>query len=271
MIDSHVHFWNYDPVRDAWITTDMQLIRRDFLPADFRAANAEAGCIAVQASQSEAETDFLLQLAGEDDVIRGIVGWVDLRAADVGERLAYYRQFPIIRGFRHVVQGEPAGFLLRPEFLNGIRELTGAGFTYDILVYHHQLDDVIRFLEQFPGQRFVIDHGAKPGIAAGLIDDWAEKMRTIAQHPAIYCKASGLLTEADWARWKPETIFPYLDVLFDCFGSRRLMFGSDWPVVQVAGGYRAWLALLQDYLKDFSEPDKRAFFSDNATAFYKLS
>ncbi|PST83073.1 amidohydrolase [Pedobacter yulinensis] len=271
MIDSHVHFWNYDPRRDAWITPDMQAIRQDFLPAQFEQVNPGAGCVAVQASQTDLETGFLLQLASDNPTIQGVVGWTDLRAPNVEDTLAQYKTLALLKGFRHIVQAEPEGFLAQPDFIRGIHALGRAGFRYDILVFSQQLTEVAAFLEACPPQPFVLDHCAKPAIASGRIDDWTADIQRIARHPNVSCKVSGLLTEANWQNWSAKEIYPYLDVVFSAFGIERLLFGSDWPLVQLAGGYRAWLNLLSAYLDGFSEAEKTAFFGGNAARFYTLS
>lgn len=273
-IDSHQHFWRYHPVRDAWITADMQVIRRDFLPGDLQpllAANGIAGCIAVQADQSEAETDWLLQLAAEYPFIKGVVGWVDLRAEDIRERLAHYQQFLQLKGFRHIVQAESdPDFLLGKDFLRGITALSDFGFTYDILVLPAQLPAVVPFVEQCSAQKLIVDHLAKPCIRSGEINEWAYHMRQLGKHRHVYCKVSGMVTEADWQQWRVADLRPYLDVVFDAFGPERLLFGSDWPVCLVAAQYAEWCALLEDYMQAFTPAEKSMVWGGNAKQFYNL-
>jgi L-fuconolactonase len=273
-IDAHQHFWQYDVQRDSWITDEMSVLKRDFLPEDLlpeMAANDIDGCIAVQADQSERETLFLLDLASKYSAIAGVVGWIDLRSPLLADRLDYFSQFGKLRGFRHVVQSEPDDrFLLREDFVRGVATLAEFGFTYDLLIYPKQLPAAIGLVEKFPGQPFVIDHIAKPEIKSGRISPWAAHMKTIAASPNVYCKLSGLVTEADWRHWRAEDFRPYLDVVFDAFGTDRLIFGSDWPVCLLADTYRRVKQLVADYLSSFSDMDKDKIFGSNAVQFYGL-
>lgn len=274
-IDSHQHFWQYDPVRDAWINDDMKGIQRDFLPVDLAPILQKHqfdGCVAVQASQSEEETNFLLALAKENAFIKGVVGWVDLMSDTIDERLDYFAAFPTLKGFRHVVQGESdPEFMLRPKFRAGIAALEAYNFTYDILIYHHQLEQAIRFVKLFPEQPFVLDHIAKPDIKNGELDEWKIAIQKLALHENVYCKISGMVTEADWQHWKPSDFTVYLDTVVKAFGVERLMFGSDWPVCLVAAQYDAMLDLVSSYFGAFSKLEQKRIFGDNAAKFYKLS
>lgn len=274
-IDSHQHFWKYNPVRDQWITDDMVAIRRDFLPEDLLPelrANHIDGCIAVQADQSEEETRFLLDLAKENDFIRAVVGWVDLRADNVAECLGLLSQKKKLRGFRHIVQSEPDDrFMLQRAFLRGIGGLRQFGFTYDILLYPRQLPAAIELVARFPNQPFVIDHIAKPDIKAKRTLPWAQQMREIAGNRNVYCKVSGMLTEADWKNWKSDDCRPYLDIVFEAFGCDRIMFGSDWPVCLLAASYSQVIGLIADYTKDFSPAEKAKIFGLNAARFYGIA
>lgn len=272
-IDSHQHFWQYDPVKHGWINEDMAVIRKDFLPVDLQPLlkqNNISGCVAVQADQSEEETDFLIQLAKENSFIKGVVGWVDLRAENVRERLIHYHQTKIVKGFRHILQGEKPAFMLQPDFLRGMAALQEFGFTYDILIFPKHLPAAIELVKQFPQQAFVIDHIAKPFIKKGLIDDWKKGMEVIAQFPNVYCKISGMVTEAGWKTWKKEDFIPYLDVAVDNFGVNRLMFGSDWPVCLVAATYEKMIGLVKDYFSAFSVREQALIFGANASQFYHL-
>lgn len=274
-IDAHQHFWIFDPVRDAWINDDMSVIQRDFLPADLAPVlqeNHVNGCVAVQADQSEEETNFLLDLAGRHDFIKGVVGWVDLRSPALASRLLHFSQFPKLKGFRHIVQGEPDNrFLLREDFCRGVQALAQYDLTYDILIYPIQLPAAEEFVQRFPEQRLVIDHMAKPYIKKGDIKDWEKSMRNIARSGNVYCKISGLVTEADWQHWKPEDMKTYLNVVLEAFGPARLMYGSDWPVCLVAGNYGRVKALVTDFIASLSAAEQAAIMGGNATAFYKLS
>lgn len=274
-IDSHQHFWRYDPHRDDWITDEMAVLKRDFLPEHLAlelAANGVDASIAVQASQSERETLFLLDCAAQHPEIAGVVGWVDLRSSNLPERLAFFAQFKKLRGFRHIVQAEADdGFLLREDFCRGIESLHEFGFTYDILIYPRQLTAACEFVGRFPKQPFLIDHLAKPLIRDGIMEPWRSQIRAVAAHPNVCCKLSGLATEADWRKWSTDDCRPYLDVVFEAFGVERLMFGSDWPVCLLAGTYQRVKDLIGDYIKDLSAPDRAKVFGANAARFYGLA
>jgi L-fuconolactonase len=273
-IDAHQHFWHFDPVRDSWITEgSMSFIRRDFLPEDLAPIlqkNGFDGCVAVQADSSELETFFLLDLAARNTFIKGVVGWVDVKAGNLAERLDAFQQFPKLKGFRHVLQGEKPEFMLNPAFTDGVRVLGQRGFTYDILVFPKHLKAVKTFLKQLPNQPFVIDHMAKPYIKKGLIKEWAKDIKGIAQHENVLCKLSGMVTEGDWKGWKEADFTPYLDVVFDAFGSDRLMYGSDFPVCLVAGTYEKQLAIVKNYLSKLSDTEGSKIMGLNAQKFYNL-
>jgi L-fuconolactonase len=272
-IDTHVHFWHFDPVRDSWINQDMAILRQDYIPEKIQSTlqlHGIDGYVAVQADQSEAETNFLIGLAEKHTEIKGVVGWVDLCSENVEERLAFYSKHKIIKGWRHILQAEPDDFMMRADFHRGISALAQHDYTYDVLVYHHQLKTAVEFVSKFPNQQFVIDHCAKPGIAAGKIHTWKSHMKTLADHPNVFCKVSGLFTEAVWSKWTASDVYPYLDVVFDLFGTQRLMFGSDWPVILLAGTYTQWKYLLLDYMKDIREEEIALVFGDTARSFYKL-
>lgn len=273
-IDSHQHFWYFDPVRDSWITDDMAVIQRDFLPADLEpvlAQNGIDGCVAVQASQSENETLFLVKMAQTYDFVKGVVGWVDLQSEQLTERLTALSAYPEIKGYRHVAQAEPDDFLARPAVINGIRQLADFGLTYDILIYPSQLKAALELVRSVPDVKFVIDHLAKPYIRKQEINRWSNFMTQLAKYPNVSCKLSGMVTEADWHRWSRQDFVPYLDVLFEQFGPNRLMFGSDWPVCLVAANYTQVKNLIDDYVAPWGEEVRANVFGENATAFYGLS
>ena len=251
----------------------MRLLRRDYLPEDLApelADNSVDATVAVQADQSEDETRFLLDLAARHESIAGVVGWVDLRAADLPRRLEYFLQFEKLRGFRHIVQAEADDFLLREDFQRGVARLGEFGFTYDILVYERQLAAAVEFAALFPDQPFVIDHIAKPDHTTGSIDCWERRMRALAEHPHMMCKLSGLITEADWNGWSAAQFEPYLEIALDAFGPDRLMFGSDWPVCLLAGSYTQVKTLVEDFLRARPVSERAAIFGENATRFYNL-
>ncbi|AXE21148.1 amidohydrolase [Runella rosea] len=275
-IDSHQHFWIFDAVRDAWINDEMKRIQRNFLPEDLwpvLQANGVDGCVAVQADQSEAETLFLLALAEKySSFVKGVVGWVDLRASNLYEKLEYYSQYELLKGFRHVAQAEPDDFLARPEVIKGIRQLTAFDFTYDILIYPTQLKAALHLVRELPEVDFVVDHIAKPYIKDGKLNTWSNYMRQLAAQPQVHCKVSGMVTEADWKNWTKKDFYPYLDVVFEAFGPDRLVFGSDWPVCLVAAEYEQVIGLVRDYMINvgFSASDQAKVFGENATRFYRL-
>jgi len=272
-IDAHQHFWKFDPIRDSWIDETMQKIQRDFLPEDLLPLlheNRFAGCVAVQASQFEDETNFLINLAAKNDFIKGVVGWVDLRGVIIEERLHHFSSNKIIKGFRHVVQGEPDDFMLRKDFQNGISALKEFNFTYDILIFHRQLPAAIELVNQFPDQPFVIDHIAKPDIKSGDILLWKKEIQEIAKAENVSCKISGMVTEADWKNWKTDDLKPYLDVIFENFSTDKLMFGSDWPVLNVASDYTEVVKTLENYIAHLSVENQNKIWYENAKSFYKL-
>lgn len=273
-IDSHQHYWTYHPVKDAWITDDMQVIQRDFLPGNVLPCmqeNGISGCVAIQADQSEKENEFLLGLAGQHSFIKGIIGWIDLRANNLEERLQHYSKIKLMKGFRHILPGEPDDrFMLDEKFMRGIGLLSGYGFTYDVLINLRHLPYVPEFLAAFPNQRFVIDHLAKPFIKDKQLEEWKQNIEAVAAFPNVYCKVSGLTTEADWNNWTSDDFEPYLNVVFNTFGTHRLMFGSDWPVCNLAGGYNGVLAAIDKYIGRLSEHDKQLFWGKNSIEFYGL-
>lgn len=272
-IDSHQHFWKFDPVRDSWIDETMQNIQRDFLPEDLQpllSDNQFEGCVAVQASQSEEETHFLLDLASKNDFIKGVVGWIDLRNENIEERLQFFSDQKKLKGFRHVVQGEADDFMFGKEFRRGIVALKAFSYTYDILIFERQLPAAISLVKDFPNQKFVIDHIAKPDIKSGSIDSWKKGIEEIAKYYNVWCKISGMVTEADWKNWKQEDLKPYLDVIFENFSIDKLMYGSDWPVLNVASDYSEVVKTLEDYISKFSIEDQNKIWFENANEFYKL-
>lgn len=273
-IDAHQHFWVFDPVRDSWIDGPMPEIQRNFLPDDLEPilkTNGFDGCVVVQSDQSEAENEFQLKNADKNSIIKGVVGWVDFCSSEVESRLEYYSGFEPMKGFRHILQGEPdASFMLQKSFMQGVSLLRKFGFTYDLLIYPKHLQKAKKLVETFPDQPFVIDHIAKPDIKNKNIDDWKKDISAIAKMGNVSCKVSGMVTEADWKNWKPEDFTPYLDVVFEVFGAKRILFGSDWPVCNVAGGYEKMLSIVQNYTSTLTQNEQELFWGGNAASFYKL-
>ena len=273
-LDSHQHFWSYDAAQYPWIPPGSPL-HRDWLPRDLepllKAAGLD-GCIAVQARQTVEESRWLLKLANESPIMKGVVGWADLRSERVGDQLAELAAHPKFRGVRHVVQDEPdAGFMLGAEFQRGIAQLHQFGLTYDILIYPMQLPAAIELVRKFPGQPFVLDHIAKPPIKDGTLSPWREQIRELAKAPNVLCKVSGMVTEADHAKWNAEDFAPFLDVVFTAFGEDRVMFGSDWPVCLLAGSYERIFTLVSDYVRQFPTPAREKLFGENAARFYGIN
>lgn len=274
-IDSHQHFWRYNPDEYGWIDASMQSLRRDFLPNDLKPELKRSGVsasIAVQACHTLDETRWLLKLAADDPQIAGVIGWVDLRSVDVRAQLLEFAGDPKFLGVRHVVQAEPDDrFLLQPDFQRGVSALEEFGLTYDILIYTKHLPIAAEFVSRFPRQRFVLDHLAKPPIKAHRVQPWESGIRALAKFNSVFCKVSGLVTEADWKGWKPEHITPFLDVAFDAFGPERLMIGSDWPVCTVAASYSQTMDLVEDYLSRFPSSVREAVLGQNAERCWNLT
>ncbi|MBM3829809.1 MAG: amidohydrolase [Verrucomicrobia bacterium] len=273
-IDSHQHFWKFTSAEYPWMRPEWP-IRRDFLPPDLAPLLHAAGlngCVAVQAQQTVAEARWLLALADAHPFIRGVVGWVDLQSNRVEEQLAELARHPRFVGVRHVVQDEPDdNFMLRPAFQRGIGKLQQFNLAYDILVFPKQLPAAIRLVANFPEQRFVLDHIAKPPIAAGTLSPWREQLRELAAAPNVWCKVSGMVTEAEWLGWRADGFRPYLDVVFAAFGMERLMFGTDWPVCTLAGSYAQVHRLMDDYTSALTAEARAKFFGGNAADFYRLT
>jgi len=273
-IDGHVHFWRYDPAEYGWIDGSMGPLQRDFLPDDLSPLAADAGfdgVVAVQARQTPAETAWLLDLAARHTFIRGVVGWVDLRSPDARDELARAAGNERLVGVRHVVQDElDDRFLLRPDFLRGIALLAELDLAYDILVHPRHLPVALEFVRRCPGQRFVLDHLAKPDVRRGALAGWSRDLRALAACPNVVAKLSGLVTEADWSAWTEEQIRPCLDVAFECFGASRLMIGSDWPVCTLAGAYGRVMSVVTDYLAGRPEAEQEAVLGGNAVRFWRL-
>ncbi len=275
-IDAHQHFWLYTPEEFGWITDDMAVIRRDFMPYHLEPELQKLqldGCVAVQAPQSLDENYFLLGLAEEHDFIKGVVGWIDLQAENVSETLAEFASQPKFVGVRHIVQGETdPGFMQRPALLNGIAQLAAHNLTYDILIYSHQLPMAVQFVRQFPDQPFVLDHIAKPTIKSGQgFEVWKDTISQLALHKNVYCKLSGMVTEADWKNWKPGDFRTYLDVVLEVFTPQRLMIGSDWPVCLVSAPYEKTMQLVQDYIRTLSAAEQNRITGETAVEFYGLN
>jgi L-fuconolactonase len=274
-IDSHQHFWNYDPTQFGWISDGMEILKQDYLPDQLKPELSSIGfdgSIAVQARQSMKETQWLISLAEQNDFIKAVVGWVDLCSPHVEEELKQLSRHPKLAGVRHVLHDEKDdGFMLRKDFLRGISYLKKFSLTYDILIFPRHLSKTIQFVSLFPEQVFLLDHIAKPGIRHKEIAEWKMNIEKLSRHQNVFCKLSGMVTEADWKNWKPEDLIPYLDFVFGTFGSSRLMIGSDWPVCQLAGTYRQVMEVVLNYIDEFPEEKRNKILGENAVNAYQLS
>jgi len=273
IVDAHQHFWRYNPLDYAWIEERMGVLKRDFLPQHLEPLIRAQGVdrtIAVQACQTDSETRWLLERALGSPFIAGVIGWVDLQADNIEDRLELLAADEKLVGIRHVLQSEPDdAFMLRPQFRRGVATLAQHGLVYDLLIYPRHLQAASDFVGQFDDQTFVLDHVAKPDIRSRAIDDWARDLRRLAQHPHVWCKVSGLVTEADWQRWTARDLEPYLDVAFDCFGPSRLIAGSDWPVCTLASDYSRTMTVLRDYLVRYTPAERAAVLGGNAQQVWK--
>ncbi len=275
-IDGHQHFWRADRVDYHWMDASVSILCRDYLPADLRlhlAKHAIDRTILVQAAQTVAETDFLLELAEENDFIAGVVGWLDMDSADFPSQFARYRQNPKFIGLRPMLQDIPDdAWILRPQVLKSFQLVTESDFPFEFLTYTRHLPFVLQALEAAGPVRAVIDHISKPDIRSHKLEPWKVYIAQLAQHQNLYCKLSGMITEADHRNWSAETLRPYIDHVADCFGWDRVIFGSDWPVCLLAGSYDDVIQVLKDVLGPrMDETAERNLFGGNAARFYKLN
>ena len=273
-LDSHQHFWHYNPTEHVWMTDRMTVLKRDFLPGELQpllASSGFDGSIAVQARQNLEETRWLLELAASHPFIKGVVGWVDLRSPDLPAQLERFSKHPKLVGVRHVVHDEPDDeFMLGPDFRRGIASLAEFGLTYDLLLFPKHLPVAVKLVEEFPGQPFVLDHIAKPGIAEGRISPWRENLQLLAEFPHVCCKLSGMVTEAKWHHWQERDFHPYLEIVIAAFGPERVMIGSDWPVCTLSGDYLSTLHIVTDYVRRFSPEVQAAILGANCARFYGI-
>jgi L-fuconolactonase len=273
-IDAHHHLWQYSPGQYAWITDDMQAIRRDFLVPELQGVMREGridGVVTVQARQGLAETDWLLELASPHDFMRAVVGWVPLTDPAVGSILERYAAHPKLKAIRHSVQDEPDdSFILRKDFNDGVSLLQRFGLRYDILIFERHLPQTIEFVDRHPNQVFILDHIAKPRIRNRELSPWEERINDLAKRENVYCKLSGLVTEADWSRWTEADLKPYIDTVLDSFGPKRLMFGSDWPVALLASAYRQWVGVVERAISTLSPSEQHFILGDTAKVAYAL-
>lgn len=274
-IDAHQHFWYYRPETHGWINDKMSVLKRDFLPLNLApelAANDVLGCVAVQASQTLQETEWLLSLADQHPFILGVVGWAELKSPDLPTTLERLAHHPKLKGIRHIIQDEPDDlFMLNPDFIRGVNQLPHYNLTYDLLIFERHLPVALEFLDKLEEVAIVIDHIAKPKISQAEYQPWKKNIQALAQQNATYCKISGLVTEADWNHWQYDSLVPYLDTAVEAFGSSRLMIGSDWPVCLLAAKYQQVMEIVERYFENFSVNEREQIFFKNAQKFYQLS
>lgn len=273
-IDSHQHFWKYNVKEYNWINDSMSVLRRDFLPSDLKEqldSTGFDGSVAVGARQDIYETDWLLELAEKNEFIKGVVGWVSLVDEKVEAVLEKYAANEKLKGVRHIVHDEPDDeFILREDFVKGVSKLAKYDLTYDILIFPRHIRNSVEFVKKFPEQSFVVDHIAKPFIKNGQIEPWKSNMEEFGSFENVYCKISGMVTEADWQNWKKQDFHVYMETVLDIFGADRLMFGSDWPVCEVAAEYNRVLEIAMDFIGKLSQSEQNKIVGENATRFYNL-
>ncbi|MEQ1826945.1 MAG: amidohydrolase family protein, partial [Pirellula sp.] len=270
-VDSHQHFWRYSPSDYPWIPQG-SAIHRDYLPPDLKRELDDAridACIAVQARQEFKENRFLCGLAEQHEFIVGVVGWIDLRSEQVDEQAKQFRRLPKAVGVRHVVQDESdPDFMAKEPFRRGIKCLRDHQLVYDILIYAHQLKDAIRLVRDFPEQRFVLDHIAKPKIRSGDIQEWRADIHSIASYSNLYVKLSGMVTEADHQKWTEPQLRPYWQHILQTFGPDRILYGSDWPVIRLASEYSRWIEIVTHWLDELGEADREKIWGGNTRLAY---
>jgi L-fuconolactonase len=273
-IDSHQHFWQYNPAEHTWMTDAMQVLKQDFMPTDLGPLLTQIGfdgCIAVQARQSIEETNWLLKLANENDFIKGVVGWVDLCSPNIDEVLSGYANQKKLVGVRHVVHDEADdNFMLQPAFQNGIAALKAFNLNYDLLLFPKHIPVALQLVEKFPEQPFVLDHIAKPFVHKKEISPWKDDLKELAKHPNVFCKLSGMVTEAKWNNWEENDFKQYLDIVTESFGTSRIMIGSDWPVCTLSGNYSATMNIVINYADQFSKEISDGILGGNCINFYKI-
>jgi L-fuconolactonase len=273
-IDAHHHLWHYDPGNYSWIDDRMSVLRRDYLAAEFAGELKSAhitGSVVVQARHSLEETDWLLSLASTSAQILGVVGWAPIASPDFPGILHLLSRHSKLKGLRHIIQDEPDDrFILRPDFNHGIAAMKGSGLVYEILIHERHLPFAIEFVSCHTDQVFVLDHLAKPRIRERRMDPWQAQLTELARHENVWCKLSGLVTEANWQTWTVNDLRPYFDVALDAFGPRRLMAGSDWPVCLLATSYARWWETVDELVRELPEADRDAILGTNAVEIYRL-
>ena len=274
IIDSHQHFWSYSSDTHGWINEDMKVLKRDFLPNDLLGLLEKAGVdgtVAVQVDQSLVENDFLLYLMKNHPIIKGVVGWLDLKSANLDKQIEQYKEYAGFKGVRHITQGEPDElFLANNEFIEGVRQIGRKGLTYDLLVYHDQLPVALDFVGKLREQKVVLDHLGKPDIKGCQLQPWKSHIQALAKRDYVYCKLSGMVTEADFSSWTYEDLVPYMETILESFGPERLMIGSDWPVCLLADDYEGVWDSFNKFISSLSMEEQRQIKGQTAMEFYSL-
>lgn len=274
IIDAHHHLWKFNREDYGWMNDSMKVLQRDYLPPELEteiAAAGVTGTVVVQARQKLQETRWLLELAGSYDFIKGVVGWVDLRSTELRKQLDQFANHPKMVGVRHVIQSEADDdFMLRPAFVKGIEVLQEYNLNYDLLLFPKHLRRAIELVGMFPEQRFVLDHISKPFIKSGIIQPWKDDIEALAANPNVWCKISGMVTEADLNNCKYDDFVPYMKIVGDAFGSDRIMLGSDWPVCKLAREYKEVMEIPFDYFRNLDDDKKERVFNYNAIECYQL-
>jgi L-fuconolactonase len=274
-IDAHLHVWRYLPPGPAWMGDGLGVLRRDFLIDDLRDVTAEAGvtgAIVVEAERTIAETEWLSKVAVSDDLICGVVGWAPLASPGVTLELEKIAAHPKMKAVRHPIHDElDDDFVLREDFNRGIAELKKFDLGYDILIFEKHLPQTIQFVDRHPDQIFILDHVAKPRIRERVLDPWCDNIRELALRPNVYCKISGMVTEGDWDTWSEEELSPYIDVVLEAFTPKRLMFGSDWPVVTLASSYQRWIGTVRAAIAQLSSAERDWILAKTAIEAYRLA
>ena len=273
-IDAHHHLWKYSQEQYPWMLAGMENIRRDFLIPELHSVTREAGVtgtVAVQARQTIEETEWLLGLARDHELVRGVVGWVPLIDADVAKYLENLSANRKLKGIRHVLHDESDDFyMLRDDFNRGISLLNDFGLRYDILIFERHLLQTIQFVDRHPKQLFIVDHIAKPRVKDRVRSSWEAEIAELARRDNVYCKLSGMATEADWKGWTESDLRPYFDTVLAAFGPDRLMFGSDWPVILVACSYKCWADTVRSWIAELSPAEQLSIMGGTAKMAYSL-
>jgi L-fuconolactonase len=273
-IDAHQHFWHYQPDTHGWISDEMSVLRKDFMPEELKTALADFsfdGSVVVQANETYAENDFLLDIAQKHNYIKGIVGWIDLLDPQAEIKMIALKSTPIIVGFRTIMQGSPdEKYLGNKLFYENAKRLASFDYTFDLLVHNNQLDSLIRFTDKLPDNRFILDHLGKPAIKNKEYKEWKSEIKILAANPNMYCKLSGMTTEADLKNWTYNDLYPYMEIAAEYFGIDRMCFGSDWPVCLAAGSFATTYSVVDQFCAQLKQEEKDKIFGQNTKDFYKL-